>query len=412
MKAPQLPLVPRSINFVGRQLGRVGVTPIRLDPERLHEAARQGTGLDDFGEPSYREGLLRLVRSLEEDAALSMLGRFIVRGELQQILERRLRLVDWHARHPEIGEGAIHRPIVIVGQGRTGTTILHELLSLDPDNRVPLTWEVDFPFPPPERASFESDPRIERSQQMLDQSERLIPDFKKMHRMGARLPQECVRITSIEFLSLIFTAQWRVTSYTDWVLHEADMAPAYQTHRRLLQLLQWRCPGERWVLKSPGHLWCLEDLMRAYPDACLVQTHRDPLRAASSLSSLEVTLRSMVSDEIEPQQIAREWANLMAVSYDRSVSFRESGALPDSRIVDLQFREFMADPVASVRRIYDQFGIELTAEVQQRMRDYVASNPSDRDGQHVHSFADTGLDLEEERSKVKRYQDYFDVASE
>ncbi len=412
MQPPQLPAIPSAINTFGRLLRGVGVRPVSLDPENLMWAARRQTGLDDYGDPAFREGLGRLCTDLEDDAALSLLGRFIARGDLVQSLANRLQLNDWHTRHPEIGQGTVHAPIFIMGQGRTGTTILHELLSLDPSNRVPLTWEVDKPFPPPERATYTTDKRIAEVQAPLDRSESLIPDFKRMHRMGADLPQECVRITASAFQSLIHTATWRVRNYTDWVLNEADMAPAYRYHRRMLQLLQWRCPAERWVLKSPGHLWCLEAVLAEYPDARLIQTHRDPLRCLSSLSSLEVTLRSMASEQVVPTEVAAEWANWNALGFERAVDFRERKLVPDDRIVDLHFREFIADPVAHIREIYAQFGLQLAPELEARMQAYLDSNPSDRDGRHEHSFADTGLDEAEQRAKVKRYQEYFDVPNE
>lgn len=219
-------------------------------------------------------------------------------------------------------------------------------------------------------------------------------------------------MTASEFRSLIFTATWRVPSYTRWLLREADMSPVYRAHRRMLQLLQWRCPAERWVLKSPGHIWSLEALLAEYPDACLVQTHRDPLKILSSISSLEVVLRAMTSDDIDPHEIAREWSEWFCLGYERSVTFREAGGVPDSQVMDVQFGDFIGDPVSQVRRIYEHFDLEFTEEFDRRMREYVASNPSDRDGRHEHSFAGTGLDVEEERAKVKRYQEYFDVASE
>ena len=409
---PRLPLLPRSLNATGRILARIGIRPGNLGSRSLLEAARQQTGLADFGDDSFRQGLDRLVESLESEARLSAIGRFIARQDLVGHLSNRLQLVDWHRRYPEIGEVSIRRPIFIVGQGRTGTTILHELLALDPNNRVPLTWETDFPFPPPERAQYTSDPRIARSQSQIDRSESLIPDFKRMHRMGARIPQECVRITASDFKSAIFTATWRVPSYTRWLLDEADLGSAYALHRKTLQLLAWRCRGERWVLKSPGHLWCLDAVLDEYPDACFIQTHRDPLRILSSLASLEMVLRKMSSDANVPGEIAREWSDWLARSYDRSVDFRESGRIPDSRVVDLQFREFIADPISLVRKIYDRFDLELSPDTETRMRGYLRENPSDRDGAHKHRLEETGLDIEEERARVKRYQEYFDVPTE
>ncbi len=412
MEVPSLPLLPRLFNHAGAALAAIGLRPGGLDADSLEAAARRATGLDGALPADTRVGLGRLTRSLEEDAALSTMGRLIARADLTNVIGNRLQLDDWHARHPEISAEPVRGPIFIVGQGRTGTTILHELLMLDPANRVPLTWECDAPFPPPERDGYTNDPRIADCQAQLDKSESLLPDFKRMHRMGAELPQECVRIVASDARSLIFTAQWRVTGYTRWLLDEAAMAPAYRTHRRFLQLLGWRCPAERWVVKSPGHLWCLDALLDEYPDACLVQTHRDPIAIVSSLSSLECVLRKMCSDDIDHGEVAREWSDWLQRAYERSVDFRQSGRVPESRVVDLHFDRFMRDPIATVCEMYDRFDLELRPDVEQAMRDYVARNPSDRDGRHRHTFADTGLDLEEERARVKRYVDYFDVTAE
>ena len=410
--ALQLPPAVRFMNAAGRLLLRLGYPLARLDAEGLLAAASRSTRLSDWGDDHFRTGLDVLLRSLELEARLSPLGRFIVRQDLIRRLETRLRLLDWHLRHPEIGQAAVARPIVIVGMGRTGTTILHELLMLDPQLRVPLTWETEHPCPPPERESYDSDPRIEATQKQLDRADSLMPDFKKMHRMGARIPQECVRMTATELASFIFVATYRVPAYTEWLMHEAEMAPVYAAHRRWLQLLQWRKPAERWAVKSPGHLWALPDLLREYPDACLVQTHRDPLKVLSSLTSLEVVLRSMTSAEVDRHEIALEWSRWNAVGFERSVELRETGRIPPSQVIDVQFSEFIGDPVAAAERIYDKFEIELRPEVAARMREYIASNPSDRDGRHRHRFQDTGLDLADEREKVKRYQEYFDVPSE
>ena len=230
--------------------------------------------------------------------------------------------------------------------------------------------------------------------------------------MGATLPQECIRITGMDFLSLIFAAQWRVPDYTRWLIHDADLGEAYANHRRMLQLLQWRCPAERWVLKSPGHQWHLEALLREYPDARFIQTHRDPLKVLSSLTSLELVLRSMSSDDADAHEIAKEWSEWNCEAYDRSVAFRESGEIDPDRVVDLHFRSFLADPISEMRRIYDQFEIELDPQSELRMKQYLEQNPDDRDGKHIHRFADTGLDRDAERAKVRRYQECFEVESE
>jgi hypothetical protein len=210
MTRERLPLPIRIANHFGRWGRNIGLPLGQLDPERMIAAASKSTGLHDFGSDSFRDPLERLVRSLEQEASLHALGRVIAKSDITRYLETRLQLEDWHARHPEIAEGEVRRPIFIIGQGRTGTTILHELFCLDANNRVPQTWEIDRPFPPPERASYETDPRIAESQKDLDRAESLIPAFPKIHRMGATLPQECVRITGNDFQTLIFAAQWRV----------------------------------------------------------------------------------------------------------------------------------------------------------------------------------------------------------
>ena len=257
-----------------------------LDENALVSQAREITGLDDFGENTWQEGLERLLSALREEAALNEIGVQVAAGEIRTYLTNRLRVTEWHRSHHELGAADVTPPIVIIGQGRTGTTILHDLLAQDPAHRVPLTWEVDRPLPPPETATYDSDPRIAEVQTQLDLTEVVIPGFKRMHPIGARLAQECVRITAADFRSMIFPTQYRIPSYARWLLHNADMAPAYRWHRRFLQVLQSRHRRERWVLKSPGHLWCLGALLAEYPNAVLVQTHRDPLRIIASIASL------------------------------------------------------------------------------------------------------------------------------
>jgi hypothetical protein len=374
--------------------------------------AREASGLDDFGGESWREGLERLFASLEAEAGLNDLGAIIAGGDAVNYLSNRLTVTDWHARHPEMARAGIERPVVIVGQGRTGTTILHDLLAQDPANRLPLTWEVDRPSPPPETATYTTDARIEAVDEQLAATDLVIPGFRAMHPMGARLPQECVRITGSDFRSLIFSTQYRVPSYNRWLLDEADMAPAYRWHRKMLQLLQWRHPAERWVLKSPGHQWCLGSLLAEYPDADLVQTHRDPLVIIASLSSLVAMLRGMASDDTSVAEAASEFADYILAGLDRSVDAREDGTVGAGRVVDVQFRDFMAEPFATIHGIYERIGLELSPEAEARMRAFLAENPRDKHGTHEYRFSDTGLDAGELRERSRRYQEYFDVASE
>jgi len=383
-----------------------------LVSDRLVDAACAATGLDDFGEPAWRPGLERYVDSLNHDARLHELGEQVVAGEIVDYLSTRLGLLEWRKRHPEIADADVVPPIVIVGQARTGTTILHDLLAQDPANRVPLTWEVDRPIPPPESATYWTDPRIAESQQQLEMVELVIPGFQAMHPMGALLPQECVRMTGGDFRSMIFPTQYRVPSYANWLIDEADMASTYRYHRVYLQHLQSRHPAPRWVLKSPGHLWCLAALLDEYPNALLVQTHRDPLRIVASLTSLLGTLRRLGTDAISPPETAAEFGEYLVTGLDRSVAARIDGTVTPDRVVDVYFRAFMADPFTTIREVYDRLGLELAPESEQRMRDFLADNTTEKHGGHHYTWAETELDEGEWRERTRNYQEYFDVESE
>jgi hypothetical protein len=340
-----------------------------LEAKRLIDNACDAAGSGDFGDDDrWREGLDRLVDAFNTEAALNELGRTIVDGEMTGYLTTRLGIVAHRRAHPEIADAPVVPPIVIIGQGRTGTTILHDLLAQDPATRVPLTWEVDRPIPPPRAETYETDPRIDEVESTQSMVDLVIPGFRAMHPLGARLAQECVRMTALDFRSMIFPTQYRVPSYANWLLNEADMTSAYDWHRIFLQHLQSEHPTTRWVVKSPGHIWCLRALLDAYPNALLVQTHRDPLRIIASIGSLVATLRRLASDDTSIPVAAGEFADYILEGLDRSVAARENGIVPAERVVDVQFDAFMADPFATIGTIYDRLGLELTADAEARMQ--------------------------------------------
>jgi Sulfotransferase family len=233
-----------------------------------------------------------------------------------------------------------------------------------------------------------------------------------MHPMGARLGQECIVITGGEFASAIFNSQFRLPSYLRWVTSEADMAPAYRWHRQFLQLLQWHNPGGRWVLKTGAHLWALPALLAEYPDALIVQTHRDPLRIIASLSSLFAVVQATASDGVSMADVAGEWADPVLDALDRSVTAREEGIISADQVVDVHYGAFMADPFRTIRSIYERLGAELTPDAEARMRHFLDENRADKHGTHEYSFADTGLDAGAVRDRARRYAEYFDVRFE
>jgi len=385
----------------------------RFDRTRLVDAAMATTGEDDFGEPSWQEGLDILLDSLQNEARLNELGVEIAAGEIAAYLATRLSINSWRRDHPEVADGVIERPVVIVGQPRTGTTILYDLLSQDPALRAPLTWEVDRPVPPPETESYLSDPRIEEVQATIDMAESLIPGFTTFHPIGATLGQECVRMTASDFRSLIFPTQYRVPTYNHWLLHDADLGSAYRWHRRYLQHLQSRHPGEQWLLKSPAHLWHLDALATEYPDAIVVQTHRDPLKVIASTSALAAHLRGLASDKPSIAELAEGYADDIFLGLDRGIEARDRGTFPPSQIFDVHFTEFVADPLATIAKVYVALGRELTASTEARMRSFLAENPGDGNSRgNRYRFSDTGLDAGALRERSSRYQERFGVESE
>jgi hypothetical protein len=389
---------------------------VTVDSARFERSALVGeavarTGEEDFGEPSWQEGLDILLDGFRDEARLNDLGVEIAAGGIVDYLATRLAINAWRRDHPEVAGGTVERPIVIVGQPRTGTTILFDLLAQDPALRAPLTWEVDMPVPPPETATYDSDPRIAEVQATLDMADALIPGFSSFHAMGARLAQECVRITAGDFRSMIFPIQYRVPTYNRWLLHEADLASAYRWHRRYLQHLQSRHPVEQWLLKSPAHLWHLDALAAEYPDAFLIQTHRDPLKVIASVSALAAHLRAMASDETSVSEAAQDYAEDIFLGLDRGMEARDRHTFPPAQIVDVQFAAFMDDPFSTIRQIYAALGRELTEVAETRMRAFLAGNPGDGGGGR-YTFADTGLDAGVLRERSRAYQERFGVPSE
>jgi Sulfotransferase family len=384
------------------------VTAERFQPDRLVEHACELAGSDDFGDDdTWRNGLARLCDGLASEARLNAIGVEIAVLDIVRPLTSRLQIVKWRKENPGVAAQPITRPIFIVGQPRTGTTILFDLLAQDPALRPPLTWEVDNPFPLPRPQTYYTDPRIAETQASIEMSEQIVPGLLAWHPMGALVGQECVRITAGQFCSMIFSVQYRLPSYYRWLLYQADHHPAYAYHRMFLQHLQSGVPGQ-WLLKSPAHLWQLDALVAEYPDALIVQTHRDPLNVISSISALTHHLRRLASDESSITECAAQSREEIVVGLERGMKLRDSLA---QRVIDVQFVDFMRDPFATIRALYAELGRELDPVAEQNMRAFLAAHPGDRGGSR-YSWADTGLDAAEVREQVSAYQERYGVPDE
>jgi Sulfotransferase family len=387
------------------------VTAERLAPDRLVEQAREMAGSDDFGaDDSWRDGLALLCDGLASEARLSDLGVEIAVLDIVRALTSRLHVTKWRNENPAVAAEEITRPIFIVGQPRTGTTILFDLLAQDPALRPPLTWEVDNPYPPPRPETYDTDPRIAETQATIEMSEQIVPGLLAFHPMGARLGQECVRITAGQFCSMIFSVQYRLPAYYRWLLYDADHRPAYAYHRMFLQHLQSGVPGQ-WLLKSPAHLWQLDALVAEYPDALIVQTHRDPLTVIASISALTHHLRRLASDDSSITDCAAQSCEEIVVGLERGMTLRDSDAMAGRQVVDVQFADFVRDPFTTIRSLYAELGRELEPAAEKNMRAYLGAHPGDGGGSR-YSWADTGLDAGLVRERARAYQQRYGVPDE
>jgi hypothetical protein len=387
-------------------LGDDGRSLISLQPDDLRDAAATTTGLDDFGDAWWEAPFARLCASLDGEARLHLPGRLRTRGELQLILQNRLRMVDLWKKEPAVLSQPVNGPIVVTGFGRSGTTLLHELLACDPDNRPPLLWELLHSVPYDDDAGDICDDEIK----LMDE---MVPAFTAMHENGGRLPTECIFSFAHQFSSDIFTGLYNVGEYTVW-RSGIDQAPIYDWHKRHLQTLQWVAdrPTTRWVVKAPSHISALPLVFNTYPDARVVLMHRDPLRVIGSLSDLMATLHYMHSDHVDHAVLVEFMAMGMEMQMDPVSAERDAGAVPNDQISDVLYKELVADPVAVVERLYSSWDLPVTPTFRAALDAYLEARHTNRTGGHDYSFADTGLDLATHRALVAPYQERYGVPSE
>lgn len=406
----------------GRGLGDDGRSLVSLDPEELLAAARAATRLEDVGDPGFLEPLTLLCTALEDEAELHLAGRLRARAELQVVLQNRLRLVDLWAQHPAIAEEPVASPIIVTGLGRSGTTLMHELLSCDPANRAPLLWELLHTVPGALRGAPAPGPDAMADWVAIAHGEitlmdAMVPAFTNMHENGGHLPTECIFLFAHVFLSDMFTGIYNVPSYTIWK-SGVDQAPAYDWHRRMLQTLQWDPQGtgaapESWVVKAPSHLSELPLVFATYPDARVVMNHRDPLRVVGSLADTMATLHWMHSDRVAHATLVEFLCMGVEIQMNGVTAVRDGGELPGDQISDVVYADLVADPIGTVARLYDSWGRELSAEAEARLKAYVDARHVQRGpSEHRYRFEDTGLDLAEHRALVAAYQERFGVPSE
>jgi hypothetical protein len=379
-----------------------------LADEVVAEACRQ-TGLDDFGNDSFREGLSIYCASLRSEAQLNDVGALAVPGVIVASLSNRLRVVDWARRHPDVASERIDAPLVVIGMFRAGTTFLSYLLDQDRHNRPLLLWESGDSVPPASPADHRAGPRIEAAREhgaLLDQ---LNPRMRVVHHEEPDGPTECIAVMSQEFKSLSWEAIANVPTYGEWLL-DTDQGSAYRYHRLALQVLQSGGVRGRWTLKSPHHAIALEALTAVYPDARLVLLHRDPVVLCGSVCSLIRTLSGTFSDVDHRRYIADRWTTMLAESIRRIDAFRTTH--PEHPILDIQYADLVREPLATIEALYSSFGDVVDDRAMAGMTSYVDSHPKGKFGVHGYDLAELGLNCDELAERFADYVARHDVPSE
>ncbi len=387
-----------------RGLERVGLPRASLGIDDLIAAARRASGLHDFIDESFHEPLRRLAGSADEEAHLHPLGRVAFRQGLIRNLVNRLRFENLAARHPDISAQPVTAPVFILGLQRTGTTMLHRLLTCEPALRPLLSWEAMNPAPlsdrPDERAA-----RIRQAEVAERALRYLAPDFFAIHPVEARAPEEDVLLLDLSFVSPTADATMRVPRYSAWT-RAIDQRPAYRYFRRVIQLLLWQ-RGGTWLGKTPHHLENLDALLDVFPDARIIHTHRDPTRVVASFCSMMAHGRAIFSERVDPHEVGAALAERAVRAVTRAMAVRDRVA--PTAFHDVAYENLVADPMGEMRRIYAFLGLDLTPGTEAAMSAWRMGNPQNKHGVHRYRLEDFGLDRAALRAEFDPYCRRFGI---
>ena len=385
---PYRPLPVSIFNQVGRMARRLGLNN-DLNVGSMIDASRKKTGLSDFGDEWFLEPLDVLVRSINDEAQLSPLGRRIQRSRIVSALSARLRAEQLLSAHPEIHDIDLGKIILIAGLQRTGTTTLHRLIAADPRARALLSWEALNPVPLRRERKGDFRRRMAHAKMAARAVRYLAPEFFVIHPMEYDAPEEDVLLLDLSFMSQAPEATMHVPSYASW-LEQQDHTKSYEYLVTLLKILHWQRPGDFWVLKTPHHMEYLDVVVDVVSDVTIVQTHRDPKKSIPSFLSMVAHGRGITSDHVDPGKIGTHWMRKTLRMMERSLAVRKT--TDDGMFVDVSYYDLVADPLGELRKVYDAAGIEFAAEATEASKAVSRRDVKDRHGRHVYSPASFGLD--------------------
>lgn len=388
-------------------LKRCGLPEPEFTVDSVIRSAQRMAGLTDFGgDESFREPMKILLEDYAAETRYGYLGRCMARQRCVGLASNRLLIQDELRRFPEIREERITRPLFVLGLPRTGTTLLNNLLAQDPNCRPLLTWEAFGPSISAKEEKRRVDPRIQRAKWLVWAIYYAAPQMRAAHPMDPLGPEECLGLLASTFVSVFLAEGPR---YRDWLmtLGREETSAAYRHYKQQLQALQRRRSGEHWILKSPAHLYAIDGLIDVFPDACIVQTHRDPIEVVPSGCSMSAMVQGILYENFDLHQFGAYYVETLLKCLDRSAKARDS--IAPERFFDLQFEELMQDPLGCVHRIYEHFGYELSAEMETRMQRLMKENPRHKHGVHRYDLTQFGLQADAIRREFAPYCERFQI---
>lgn len=407
MKRRRRPLGLALVNTLCWGLPRVGVPSLK--EERLLEAARQSTDLEDLGGDWFREPLRVLLEAYEADPGLTFVGRAIARGMLLERLQNRLLIRAALARQPGIARRPVERPIFVVGLPRTGTSLLYNLLVQDPRRRPLMLWESMYPAPGP-NAERNGGQRIHRAERFVRRLNRALPDLASVHEFVATGPDECLGLLFNTFVTPFFRG--RIAGYRQWLdgVDQEVLEASYREYRSQLQIIQHGEDVRPWILKCPSHMFGLGALLREFPDALVVRTHRDLMKAVPSLCSLSALLDGLSYRRVDRHEVGRRTLGIVEQLLRGGVE--EVPPEAAARIADIRYQDLVGSPIETVARIYGRLGEGLDADHRKRLELFLMSNPQHKRGVHSYSAAEFGLDRVLLRERFGSYSERFEIPEE
>ena len=378
---------------------------MKINANEIIDQAKSETGLSDLGKPLFSEGLNRLIDSINNEANLNEIGIQAQPIRIQGLLSNRLRFEEDLKKFPEILDQEIIAPIVIVGLPRTGSTMTHRLLASDPNHTAMLWWEGRYPALLPGEKRGDIEARMELGRAEVDAVVAASPEALDIHPWDYKGADEEILLLEHNFLSTVPESFMALPSYSEWI-EEQDHTLAYEDLKKFIQYLQWQNPGrekKRWVLKSPHHLGFIDKMISVFPDAKIIQTHRDPIKTLTSFCSMCANLFEPLTTNFDKVFIGKHWSNKLTRALNHCMNISEKH--PDN-FLDLEFLNMIKDPIDEMKKIYEFIGEPFGEKTEVAMEAWREENKHEM-GAHKYSLEEYDLTESQINDNFAKYQQKY-----